>query len=204
MTQAILNHINKLTTLSPNQRLKYIRKKILGLNQDQFCQDGIIKISTLKAIESDAYKITPNMASKLLYKLLISGVICNEDIFEVGAQQVSIEIDNSVQENNFSLTQEISLFDSKLKKLKAIKIKSDLYEPFIKLGSLIFIDINNQISYKDLNQTLCLVEGSTTKILFLTHKDNQIYAEFKDDKIIFSIDALKMCKVYIINVIYYD
>lgn len=204
MNQAIMSHINKLTTLSPNQRLKYIRKKILGLNQEQFCQDGIIKISTLKAIESDAYKITPNMASKLLYKLLISGVICNEDIFGISEQPISIEIDNSVQENNFSLTQEISLFDNKLKKLKAIKIKTDNYEPFIKLGSLVFIDINNKISYKDLSQTLCLVEGSTKKILFLTYKNDQIYAEFKDDKIIFSIDALKMCKVYIINVIYYN
>lgn len=204
MNQTILNHINNLIDLLPAQRLKYIRKKILGLNQMEFCQDGIIKISTLKAVESNACKISPNMASKLLYKLLITGVICNDDIFEENNQVVTIEIDNTVQENNFSLAHEVSVFDNKLKKLKAIKIKSTLYEPFIKSNSIIFIDIHNPISYEDLNQTLCLIDGSTTKILFLTFRNNQIHAHFNDEKIVFSVDALKMCKVHVISVIYYN
>ena len=46
-----------LTTLSPVGRLKFIRQKIIKKSQINFCEDGIIRIGTLKAVESEKIKI---------------------------------------------------------------------------------------------------------------------------------------------------
>lgn len=192
-----------LQELAPHERLKYIRKKLLGLNQDEFCSDGNISLNTLKQIERGHIRISDKMNSKLLYQFQIFGIECNQDIFSEQPETISIDIDHKVKENNFALSHDIAKFNEKVRTLKAIKVKESTYEPFIKQGSMIFIDTNKQAEITTLSETLCVVEASETKFFFLTYQDRKVIAKFNNEEMEFSIDALKMCKVYPIDVIFY-
>lgn len=203
MEQVTSKIVCNIQELAPHERLKYIRKKLLGINQEEFCSNGNFSLNTLKHVESGRVAISEKNAEKLIYQLQIFGVYCNSDIFQDHPSRINIDIDYKFKEDNFSLTDDISRFNEKIKKLKAIKINENIYEPFIKKDSIVFIDVNKSITPESLNETLCLIEASTTKIFFLTYKDNQVIAEFKEEKMVFSLDTLKMCKVYPIDVVFY-
>ncbi|MBP9777627.1 MAG: helix-turn-helix transcriptional regulator [Rickettsiaceae bacterium] len=203
MEQATSKIICNLQELAPHERLKYIRKALLGLHQDEFCSDGNISLNTLKQIERGHIRISERMSDKLLYQLQIFGIKCSNDIFTANSGNISIDIDHTVKEKDFSLSHDISKCNDKLKKLKAVKINDNTFEPFIKIGSIVFIDTNKQADFESLDQTLCIIEAATTKIFFLTYKDNQVIAQYNNEEMVFSIDALKMFKVYPIDVIFY-
>lgn len=203
MVQAKSKLAYNLQGLAPYERLKYIRKKLLGLNQDEFCSDGSISLNTLKQIERGAIRISEKMNIKLLCRLHVFGIRCNDDIFSDKSKSISIDIDSRVKENSFALSNDIDRFNDKVKKLKAIKIIESTYTPFIKQGSIIFVDTNLEVNITSLDKTLCLVEGSETKIFFLTYTDNKVIAKFNDLEMDLSIDSFKMCKVFPIDVIFY-
>jgi hypothetical protein len=203
MNQAISKLVNDLKKLNPNERLKYIRKKILQINQDEFCFDGIIRISTLKAIESGICKISEKMSSKLLNKLLISGVICNEEIFHENPSIISLKINKNIK--NTEISSDVSFFTKRLTKLVPIKIENDEFGPIIPKNSLIFINPVDLVYYDSLKNTLCIIEGADEKkeIYFLTYKNNKINAVFNKKNAIFSIKALGICKTNVVEVIFY-
>lgn len=197
--------MDDLKGLEPCERLKYIRKVILKINQEEFCSDGLIGLSTLKHIERGANEIKVSMNDLLINKLLRYGVICSKDFFLSAPDELFLEFNPDVFSQADNLRNDLIVFKNRIPNLVAIKIHNNSFAPHIPKDSIIFI---NPYEIKDpsrLTNTLCFLEGKTDdkRIFYITNENNKIIAEYNGIKTVFPKEVFELFKVHVIENIFY-
>lgn len=197
--------MDDLKSLEPCERLKYIRKVILKINQEEFCSDGLIGLSTLKHIERGANEIKNSMNDLLVNKLLRYGVICSKDFFLPKPDNFSLEVNPDIFNQMDNIKSDLITFKNRIPNLVAVKMHNDAFAPHIPKGSIIFI---NPYQIKDptcLNNTLCFLEGKTEdkRIFYITNKNKEFIAEYNSIKTVFPKEVFELFKVHVIENIFY-
>lgn len=202
---SMTNNIDILESLSFCERLKYLRKVILKQNQNDFCSDGTLGISTLKGIERGAYGISTKINDKLLEKFAKQGIYLNEDFF-VNSGNVTVTINSDILTSLQELNDEIEQYHENIHRLRPIKITTNNFLPFIRKDSLLFVEPQEIEDYTKLCNTLCLVDGKKEiKVFFLSYhaKDNNIKAVYSDNTTYFSTEFIQICPVHVVQGVSY-
>ncbi|MFC3909053.1 hypothetical protein ACFORL_08200 [Legionella dresdenensis] len=194
---------NVLSGLSPAQRVKYIRQKLLKQNQQTFCEDGIVRSGTLKSIESERMKIGPKIAERLIHKLNLEGIICDVNLFLAQNNPCNITIDNSRKELIGQTTSDLEVIRQKITQLLPINITTDEYAPFIPANTILLTREANTQDLNQFNQTLCFIKGDKSSLYYLTFLNEQeLTAEINNKKISISTNIVDFCSIYIVEIVY--
>lgn len=194
---------NTLITLIPSLRLKYIRQKIVKKNQNQFCQDGIIRIGTLKSIETGKLKISPRIAERLIHRLRLEGIFCDCDMFLEQQSPCHIQIDstqNKIIDRSVANLEEIR---RKLHTLTPIYISKDLCPLLAPNGATALTQQLKFDDLKTLNNTLCLIHGTKKLVAYLTYENNQIRSQHNGEVEYFPPNIINFCGIYAIEILYF-
>lgn len=195
---------NNLMLQSPSQRLKFIRQKVVKKNQNQFCQDGIIRIGTLKSIETEKLKISPRIAERLVHKFSLEGVLCNVDTFLEHKGPCDIKIDSTQAQIIGSSVSNLEEIRRKLQTLTPIYIDKDLCPLLAPNGATA---LARQLKFEDLsmlNNTLCLIHGTQKIVAYLTYENNQILSQYNGKVEYFPVNIINFCGVYAIEILYFN
>ena len=194
---------NTLTVLSPAQRLKYIRQKLLKQNQQTFCEDGIIREGTLKSIEIERMKIAPKIAERLVHKLCLEGIICDSAVFLEPNNPCHLIVDASKKELTGKSKSYLEEMRQKITQLTPINITTNEYAPLIPSGTVLLAREASQEDLRQLNQKLCFIKGKKSSLYYLTYlNDNELEAAMNDKKIVISANIIDFCSIFIIELIY--
>mgnify|MGYP001066843115 FL=1 len=194
---------NTLKGLSPAKRIKFLRQQILNKNQQQFCEDGIIRAGTLKSIEIERMKIGPKIAARLCHKFSLEGIICDAALFLEHDNCCELEIDHKKKELIGNSLDSLELMRKKITQLTPIQITHDDFSPFIPKDSVLLIREANPKDISGFKKTLCLIRGDKYSLYYLTlTSDDELYAEYKDKQTVFSLNLFDFCSVYIVEMIY--
>ncbi|HAF87403.1 MAG TPA: hypothetical protein DCG13_02430, partial [Legionellales bacterium] len=111
-----------LAQRSPPKRLQFIRQIILKQNQARFCEDGIIRMGTLKSIESARMDIGVKMAERLVHKLSLEGILCDKDLFLAPNSLCVIRFDDTQKALTQKARQSLEIIRQKVTQLVPITI----------------------------------------------------------------------------------
>lgn len=190
--------------LLPSERLKYIRQKIVKKNQNQFCQDGIIRVGTLKSIETGKLKISPRIAERLIHRLRLEGVFCDSDVFLDQGSSCHIRIDNTQNKIIDSPVSNLEEIRRKLHTLTPIYISKDLCPLLAPNGATALAHQLKLEDLKILNNTLCLIHGTKKLVAYLTYENNQIRSQYSGEVEYFPPNIINFCGVYAIEILYFN
>lgn len=193
-----------LSQISPAKRLKFLRQKVIKKNQDEFCLDGIIRSGTLKSVESEKLKISPRIAEKLVHKLKLEGIICNEELFLEPDAKCEIVIDDSREKIIGPSSANLEEIRKKLSSLTPIHIDKNLCPAVAPNGATALAKELNENDLLSLNKTLCLVHGAKVFVSFLTYENNQIRSEIQGKKEYYPANIIKFCGIYMLEVLYFN
>lgn len=193
-----------LIAKSPAKRLKYLRQKVVKKNQIEFCQDGIIRSGTLKLVESEKLKISPKIAQRIVHKMRLEGVICDEDLFLNDKSQCIFAYDDSRNKIIGPSSSNLEEIRQKLSTLTPIHIDKELCPTLAPNGAAALARELKEDDLPHLKNTLCLVHGTKKFISFLTYDDNQILAEYNGKVERFPTDIIHFCGLYAIEILYFN
>ncbi|MBN9289478.1 MAG: hypothetical protein BGO43_13515 [Gammaproteobacteria bacterium 39-13] len=189
---------------SPAKRLKFLRQKVIKKNQDQFCQDGIIRSSTLKFVETERLKISPRIAERLVHKLRLEGIICKEEIFLEHNSDCQIILDDSREKIIGPSSSNLEEIRKKLSILTPLHIDKELCPSIAPNGATALARELREDDLLQLNKTLCFVQGAKTFVSLLTYENNQILSD-NDGKIeYFPTNIINFCGMYAIEILYFN
>ncbi len=190
-----------LEPLSPGKRLKYLRQKIVQKNQDDFCQDGIIRAGTLKLIESNRLKISPRIAVRLTHKFRLEGVSCEPDLFFEDNNNCNVAIDNTRQNIIGSAMSSLEELRIKISTLTPISISKEICPSLLPNGGIALARELKQNELQTLNNTLCLIHGTQLCVSYLTYDGKQLLSKCEDKIEYFSTHIIHICGIYVIEML---
>ena len=181
-----------------------MRQKVIKQNQDQFCQDGIIRSGTLKSVESEKLKISPKIAERLVHKFRLEGLICNDDIFLHNESTCEIKFDSTRKQIVGPLISNLEEIRKKLSTLTPIQIDKSLCPTLAPNGATALARELRMEDLSALNKTLCLVHGIKNFITYLTYENHQILSEYNGQTEYFPTNIINFCGLYAIEVLYFN
>lgn len=199
---ALINE--SLSGMAPAKRLKFLRQKVIKKNQDEFCQDGIIRTGTLKSIESEKIKISYRIAERLVHKFKLEGVVCNENLFLEPNAECDIIIDDSREKIIGSSSNSLEDIRRKLSSLTPIHIDKNLCPTIAPNGGTALARELKEDDLIHLSKTLCLVHGTKVFVSYLTYENDQIVAECNGKVERFPTNLIQFCGMYAIEILYFN
>lgn len=200
-----LNVINEtLVHKSPAKRIKFLRQKVIKKNQEQFCQDGIIRFSTLKYIETGRIKVSPRIAERLVHKFRLEGIICKEEIFLEPESDCQIILDDTREKIIGPSGSNLEEIRKKLSTLIPVHINKELCPAIAPNGATALARELREEDLYQLKDTLCLVHGTKTFVSLLSYENNQILSDNNGKIERFPTDIIHFCGMYAIEILYFN
>lgn len=200
-----LNLINEtLVHKSPAKRIKFLRQKVIKKNQEQFCQDGIIRSSTLKYLETERLKISPRIAERLVHKFSLEGVLCKEEIFLEPESDCQIILDDTREKIIGPSGSNLEEIRKKLSTLIPVHINRDLCPAIAPNGATALARELRKEDLSQLKDTLCLVHGTKTFVSLLSYENNQILSNNNGKIEHFPTNIINFCGMYAIEILYFN
>ncbi len=194
----------KLSTKSPAERLKFLRQKVLKKNQNDFCEDGIIRSGTLKSIESDKLKISYKIAERLVHKFRLEGIVCREELFLNDKTSCEITFDDTREKIMGTSNAALEEVRKKLSTFTPIEIPKELCPSIAPNGATALARELKEDDLPNLKNTLCLVHGTKIFVSFLTYESQHIVAESNGKIERFPTNIIHFCGVYAIEILYFN
>lgn len=189
---------------SPAKRIKFLRQKVIKKNQEQFCQDGIIRSSTLKYMETGRIKISPRIAERLVHKFRIEGIICKEEIFLEPESDCQIILDDTREKIIGPSGSNLEEIRKKLSTLIPVHINRELCPAIAPNGATALARELREEDLSQLKDTLCLVHGTKTFVSLLSYENNQILSDNNGKIERFPTDIIHFCGMYAIEILYFN
>ncbi len=193
-----------LVQKSPAKRIKFLRQKVIKKNQEQFCQDGIIRSSTLKYMETGRIKISPRIAERLVHKFRLEGIICKEEIFLEPESDCQIILDDTREKIIGPSGSNLEEIRKKLSSLIPVQIDRELCPAIAPNGATALARELREEDLSQLKNTLCLVHGTKTFVSLLSYENNQILADNNGKIERFPTNIIHFCGMYAIEILYFN
>ncbi|WHN66754.1 hypothetical protein [Cysteiniphilum sp. QT6929] len=193
----------KLKNLKPHERIRLLRREIVKQNQTDFCNEGIVRIGTLKLIESARVKVGKRVANGLAKKFELEGIYLDPSMFMEKENSCVIKV-NKTHKSLCNDPARVEVLRKNLSSLTPITINVDIYNPFLPKNTMIMGSlIHTEQEIKSLDNTLCLIQGNAQNIYYMSYRNGKLRATFNNEETDFPMDIAKLCQLYRIDVVFY-